>query len=139
MSNLTEKDLLALNALFEESLELPDVDSYEPMPDGEYACQVVMAEITQTKESQKIRGSWRFKVVEGEEGAGRYIFKHSILTDNPKNMKRFLKDVSKFGLSAGSISDLLGKLDQLKDEFCLVQLQTDTQGRQWVTIDVPEE
>lgn len=136
---LTEKDLLALTQLFDESLELPDVDSYEPMPDGEYACQVVLAEITETKESQKIRGSWRFKVVEGEEGAGRQIFKHSILTDNAKNMKRFTSDCAKFGLVADSLAELLGKLESLVDEFCLVQLKTDAQGRQWATIDVPEE
>jgi len=137
--SLNEKELLALNALFEQSLELPDTDSYEPMPDGEYACQVEFAEIAQTKETQKLRGSWRFKVLEGEEGAGRLIFKHSILTDNAKNMKRFIHDVNKFGLTAESISDLLGKLELLKGEICLVQLKTDNQGRQWVTIDVPEE
>lgn len=136
---LQDHDLLALNALFEESLELPDTDSFEPMPDGEYACQVEFAEIAPTKESQKIRGSWRFKVLEGEEGANRLIFKHSILTDNAKNMKRFLNDVAKFGIKADSISDLLGKLELLKGEVCLVQLKTDNQGRQWVTIDVPEE
>lgn len=136
---LTERDLLALNALFEESLELPDGDTYEPIPDGEYACLVEFAEIAQTKESQKLRGSWRFKIAEGEEGAGRLIFKHSILTDNAKNMKRFLSDVAKFGVTAGSISDLLGKLELLKGQVCLVQLKTDNQGRQWVTIDVPEE
>jgi len=139
-TKLTDHDLLALNALFEQSLELPDnLDTYEPMPDGEYACQVELAEVAPTKESQKLRGSWRFKVLEGEEGAGKMIFKHSILTDNAKNMKRFLNDVAKFGVIAESMSDLLSKLEVLKGEICLVQLKTDNQGRQWISIDVPEE
>ena len=139
MSNkLTEQDLLALGAIFEDSLEISDVDGFEPMPDGEYTCQVVNVEITKTKESEKLMAAWRFKVIEGEEGAGRNIFKNSILTDNPKNMKRFLNDANKFGLVAESLADLLGQLESLKDEFCLVQLKTDNQNRQWVSIDNPE-
>lgn len=136
---LTEQDLLALGELFEESLEITDVDSFDPMPDGEYACEVVLVEVTKTKETKKLMAAWRFKVMEGEEGAGRYIFKNSILTDNAKNFKRFQNDLSKFGVSGESLTALLGGLDQPKGEICLVQLKTDDKNRQWVTIDVPEE
>lgn len=138
-TNLTEQDLLALGELFEESLEITDVDSFEPMPDGEYLSEVVLVEVTKTKETNKLMAAWRFKVMEGEEGAGRYIFKNSILTDNAKNFKRFQNDLAKFNVDGDNLPDLLAGLDQVPGEFCLVQLKTDDKNRQWATIDVEEE
>lgn len=138
INKLTEADLLALGSLFEEAVNIADPDGFDPLPDGEYLSQVVQLEITRTKESQKLMAAWRFKVLEGEEGGGRFIFKNSILTDNPKNMKRLINDVNKFGLEVISLEDLVTKLEELQDEFCLVILKTDGQGRQWVTLDVAE-
>jgi hypothetical protein len=139
MSQLTEKDLQALGQLFEESLEISDVDSYSTIPDGEYACEVLGVEVRKTKETEKLMAAWAFKILEGEEGAGRRIWKNSILTDNPKNFKRFENDLSKFGIQANSLAAILGSLDNLVGEVCLVQLKTDDKNRQWITIDVPEE
>ena len=69
--NLTEQDLRALGELFEQSLEIENVDSFDPMPDGVYLCTVVSVEVTKTKETNKLMAKWRFKVVDGEDGAGR--------------------------------------------------------------------
>jgi hypothetical protein len=136
---LTEKDLLALGDLFQESLEITDVDSFDPIPDGEYACEIQGVEVKKTKTTDKLMASWAFKIMEDEEGAGRWIWKNSILTDNAKNFKRFQNDLAKFDVVSDSLEAILGSLDQLKEEICLVQLKTDDKNRQWVTIDVPEE
>lgn len=139
MQNLTDDDLRALGELFEDALSITDVDSFDPIPDGEYACEVVLIEVTKTREAKKLMAAWRFKIMEGEEGAGRYIFKNSILTDNPKNFKRFENDLAKFGVVGDTLAELLAGLDAPIGEMCLIQLKTDDKSRQWVTIDVPEE
>lgn len=139
MSNkLTEQDLMALGAVFEDALEIADPDGFEPIPDGDYMCQVVLLEITKTKTTNKLMATWRFKIAEGEEGAGRLIFKNSIIEDNPRNMKRLVNDMGKFGIEVNSLEELVTQLDSVLDEFCVVQLKTDSQNRQWISIDVPE-
>ena len=138
-TTLTEENLLALGELFDEAQEITDVDSFDPMPDGEYMCEVVLVEIKLTKETEKLMASWRFKVLPGEEGEGRLIFKNQILTDNPKNFKRFQNDLAKFDVIAADLPEMLAGFDSVADEYCLVQLKTDAKNRQWATIDVPEE
>lgn len=141
MSNkLNDEDLLALSGVFDQSLEISDPDGYEDLPDGDYMCQVVQLEITKTKSTDRLMAAWRFQVMEGEEGEGRYIFKNAVLEgDNgAKNMKRLISDVNKFGLEVSSLPGLLEVMGQVSDEFCLVQLKTGKTGGQWVTIDVPE-
>lgn len=137
-TKLTDQDLALLGQLFEASAEIADPDGFDPLPDGQYMCQVVSAEITKTKTTNKLMATWQFKVVEGEEGENRRIFKNSVVEDNAKNMKRFLNDVEKFGVEATDLIEVLAALEGLVDEICLVQLKTDAQNRQWATIEVPE-
>lgn len=134
MSKLLSEDLEKLNILFEQSEEV--TDSYENLPDGEYPVEVLSVEIKKTKTTDKLMVAWRFKVIEGEEGAGRNIFNNLVIEDKPKNLKRFRNDVAKFGFETDSLAELLASVDQLVGEFCLVQLKTDDKNNQWITIDV---
>lgn len=137
-NKLTEQDLLALGAVFEDAIVMDDPDGFKDLPEGEYLSQVTQFEIKKTKSTNKLMAAWRFKVVEGEEGGGRYIFKNLVIEDNPANMKRLISDLGKFGLEINSLADILENMNSVVDEFCVVQLKDNDNGGQWATIDTPE-
>ena len=138
---LKAEDLKDLKALFNKSKELADpVEGYQNLEDGDYICQVNKVEIGLTNESNKLIAKWDLIVAEGEPGEGRHIFINQLLDDD-KKMKRFTFNVDKFGhdTSEMELEELLEVLVELKDEYCGVNLSTDSKGRQWQKIFVEND
>lgn len=79
--------------------------NFEPIPEGDYSCIVIDAEMTKSS-TDNIGLNVQFEVVEGEY-EGRSVYHTFWITDN--NIKFVKRDLEILGYKAETIQDLLSE------------------------------